>query len=519
MLHLRCACALALMLLASPAAADEPSPPPPDPVTDTTAVPEAAPEPDGEPAQPDATAAGDDARAPVPVDGESAGDRDRDEIADVFDEKPETGFRFGSYGRIAAATDLRGGRPEAVAIVAHGPRLVEPSYLELELQYGFRARSGALIRTVTTLAYDDQLFHETGKFEAGPAIRNLYAEATLTGGASLWVGSRMVRGDDIYLFDWWPLDDDNTLAAGGSWRRDGLTIAAHAGVNRLLDRFQFQEIEVAAPEQGATTIVQLNRQRMIASTTATYMVDGTDGRHAKVRLHAQLHGLPSGERRRETDSSIEQLPRDWGTTLGLELSAWTERDRDGRFRHLNLFARWSKGLAAYDELAPPTAVDTSLKTFPRASELVLGLGTSFDLALGNVVAGAYARRFVDADPNTRDRDDGWEYALAARPLARVTGDVHAGVDLSYQVRFPRGVDPLTGLAADPAVVAIAPMLVYAPMGPSAFDRPQLRLVYRAAHLNDGALGLYAADDPRRAHPWVHYLGVQAEWWFNSSSYQ
>ncbi len=439
--------------------------------------------------------------------------------APVVAADPDVGFRFGSYGRVAAATDLRGGRPEPVAVVAHGPRVVEPSYLELELQYGFRAKSGVLMRTVTTVAYDDQLFHDTGTFAAGPAIRNLYAEARWHGGSNVWVGSRMARGDDLYLFDYWPLDDDNTVAAGGAWIAGGLTVAGHVGVNRLLDRFQFQEVEVAAPEQGATTIVQLNRQRMIASTTVTYAVDGGGDRHAKIRLHAQLHGLPAGDRRRETDASIEHLPRDWGTNLGLELGAWTDRDADGRFRHLNLFARWAKGLAAYDELAPPTAVDTALKTFPRASELVFGVGGSADHRLGNVVASAYARRFVDADPNTRDRDDGWEYAIDARPLARVTGDVHAGVDVSYQVRFPRGLDPLTGLAADPAVVAIAPMLVYAPMGPSAYDRPQLRVVYRAAHLNDGALGLYAADDPRRDHPWVHYLGVQAEWWFNSSSYQ
>ena len=431
----------------------------------------------------------------------------------------ETGFRFGSYGRIAAATDLRGGRPEPVAIVAHGPRVVEPSYLELEFQYAFRARSGVLLRTVTTLAYDDQLFHETGRFEAGPAIRNLYAEARWKNGASAWVGSRMVRGDDLYLFDWWPLDDDNTVAAGGAWVQGKLTLAGHVGVNRLLDPFQYQEVDVAAPEQGATTIVQLNRQRMIGSITGTYVVDGEAGRHAKLRVHAQLHGLPAGERRRATDASIEHLPRDWGTTVGLELGTWRDRDDAGRFHHLNLFARWSKGLAAYDELAPPTAVDTELKTFPRASELVLGVGTSFDLRLGNVVGAAYARRFVDADPNERDRDDGWEYAIDVRPLARVAGDVHVGADLSYQVRFPRGLDPLSGVAADPAVLAIAPMLVYAPMGPSAFDRPQLRVVYRAAHLNDGALGLYAEDDPRRGHPWVHYLGVQAEWWFNSSSYQ
>jgi hypothetical protein len=69
------------------------------------------------------------------------------------------------------------------------------------------------------------------------------------------------------------------------------------------------------------------------------------------------------------------------------------------------------------------------------------------------------------------------------------------------------------------VFQIAPMVVYSPMGPSAYDRPQLRLVYRAAHLNDGALDLYVPDDPRHAHSWVHFLGVQAEWWFNSSTYK
>jgi hypothetical protein len=54
------------------------------------------------------------------------------------------------------------------------------------------------------------------------------------------------------------------------------------------------------------------------------------------------------------------------------------------------------------------------------------------------------------------------------------------------------------------------------MGPSAYDRPQLRLVYRAARLNEGARDLYVPDDPRRAETWVHFLGVQAEWWFNST---
>lgn len=427
-----------------------------------------------------------------------------------------TGFTFGSYGRIAAGTDLRGGTPEPVAVVAHGARVVEPTYLELDLAYGFVAPSGHRLRTVTTIAFGDSLFHSTGDFDATIAVRNLFLEAELGCGISAWAGSRMYRGDDIYLLDYWPLDDLNTVGAGARYRAGGLDVAAHAGVNRLLDDFQFQEDEVPDPEQGSTTVVQLDRQRFLASASAAYqrlLVPALD-LHGKVKLHAELHAVPDGARRRG-DDTLETLPRDWGTTVGVQAGVWTPAER-GLRRHANLFARWSKGLAAFDELAPPSATDDDLETFPGASELVLGLAGGWDHPLGNALIGGYARRFVDGDRNGADRDDGWEYIAAVRPLARAVGDLYAGADLSYQVRFPRGVNPTSQLASDPAIVQLAPMLVYSPMGPSAYDRPQLRLVYRAARLNEGARDLYVPDDPRHAETWVHFLGVQAEWWFNST---
>ena len=66
---------------------------------------------------------------------------------------------------------------------------------------------------------------------------------------------------------------------------------------------------------------------------------------------------------------------------------------------------------------------------------------------------------------------------------------------------------------------IAPMIVYSPMGPSGYDRPQLRLVYRAAFLNDAAIDLFVPGDPRRDHQTTHFLGFQCEWWFNSTTYR
>jgi hypothetical protein len=430
------------------------------------------------------------------------------------------GFTFGSYGRLIVGTDLRGGSPEQIKVVAHPPRIVEPTYLELQLGYGFLSQRGDAIRTVTTLAFGDKLFHYTGEFDAQPAIRNLYAEAILRGGrVSFWAGSRMYRGDDIYLFDYWPLDDINTVGGGVKYAGDRVEIAAHAGANRLLNSFQSQTRQVANPEQGATIITQLDRQRLIASTTVTINGPTIESRaHLKAKVHGEVQGLPSGTRLRD-DHTPESLPRDWGTTIGLQLGAWGFApldELDQHARHLNVFVRWSKGLAAYDELAPPTELDTSLATYPNASELVFGLSGAWDTDRWNVVVGAESRRFLGAGPRTNNPDDGWEYALDARPLVRAAGDFYAGVDLSFQARFPRGLNPTAQLAEDPAVTQIAPMIVYSPMGRHAYARPQIRLVYRAASLNQGALDLYVPDDPRHAHPWVHFLGLQAEWWFNSS---
>src|SRR5437868_6239147 len=47
----------------------------------------------------------------------------------------EGGFEFGSYGRVYAASDLRGGLGRGTNIVAFGPRIAdEGSYGELELR-------------------------------------------------------------------------------------------------------------------------------------------------------------------------------------------------------------------------------------------------------------------------------------------------------------------------------------------------------------------------------------------------
>lgn len=422
-------------------------------------------------------------------------------------EPEDVGFGFGSYGRVGVGTDLRGSTPEPVNVVAHGSRVVERPYMELDMYYRMPVKNDVRVTTVATVAFADELFHSSGEFDATIALRNLYAEAVTGSGWSVWIGSRMYRGDDIYLLDYWPLDDVNTVGGGVGLTRGKLELGFHAGANRLDSGFQYQEFDVPDPEFGAETITQLDRQRFIATGKLAYRVLP----RAKVKVYGEFAALPAGELRK-FDDETEALPEDFGWSLGAQLGTWGFGDRG---THANVFARFSQGLTAYDELATPFGFDPTRKTFPGAAEVVLGTSVNYERGPAGVMAGGYLRRFVDADGND-DRDDRWEWIADVRPSYAVNGSMLAAVDVSYQRAYPRGISPTMLLATEPAVFQIAPMFVYAPFGAGSYERPQFRVLYRAAHLNDGARDLYPMEDARRSIPWVHFLGMQVEWWFNST---
>jgi maltoporin len=434
------------------------------------------------------------------------------------------GFAFGSYGRVSAATDGRGGTPEPVTVVAHPPRVVENAYVELELRYAgaLPDAGGWTYRTVITPAFLGEPFHYTGDVGATQVmLRNLYAEL-VHGPLALWVGSRMWRGDDVYLLDWWPLDNLNLLGGGADWRDDRLELRLAGGVNRLLDPYQRQIIQVPDPVFGATPVTQLDRQRGVVAAKAGYRFLGParseDGElSAKAALYVEAQSLGAGTREREDDTR-EDLPSDRGLVVGGEVGLWGF-GVPGSASHANLFVRYARGLAASDWLAVPTVVGLDRRTWDGASEWVFGTSTNVELAPGGVILGAYARRFASAAPDRSiDPASGWEAVLDARPYAHIVGPLAAAVDVSWQKRWPNGLSPTTLAPSAPGVFQLAPMLLVTPGAVGSYVRPQLRLVYRAAHLDADARDTYAVDDPRRAHEWVHYLGVQAEWWFNSTSY-
>ena len=424
-------------------------------------------------------------------------------------------FQFGSYGRVPIGTDLEGQTGRQIRLIAHPPRLLEGPYGEVDFSYRFDVtRTNTAFLTHLTLALGEKLFHYSGNFSADLAVRNMYLEAedVWVRGLAAWVGSRMYRGTDVYLLDFWPLDEQNTVGGGVSYRFGDNNLRLHAGVNRLEDRFQAQTLAVPADTVGEREILLMDRQRGVLTLRGERLWALREKLKFSGVLYAEGHSISSGIRRVD-DFNEERLPADSGYLIGAMASAWGFAPAS----HVNLYARFASGLAAYDEMAVPVGVNRD-KTTSGAREILFALSANYEWRekLG-LLLGTYARNFKDADPAVYDRDDTWEVGLATRPAWFVSEHFHLIGELNFQYLRPNGLAPETAEHEKPFVfqLGIMPSLS---LGKGSYARPQLRLLYAVSFLNDAARHTYAAEDPLRGKSVRHYLGVGAEWWFHSSRY-
>lgn len=426
------------------------------------------------------------------------------------------GFSFGSYGRVVVSTDLRGHSGREANIVAWGTRIDDQTYTELEVHRDDDHAGGIHTRVVATLAVQGPLFHQSGTFSANIAVRNLFIEArdVLTRGLALWVGSRMYRGDDIYLLNWWPLDNLNTVGGGARYDIGShFTVYGHVGTNRLDSNYQFQRIRVVARDGfGAASVVLLDRPRFIGSLKGTYWLNGrTASSGLKASVYGEVHSLPEGVRQNSETGARELLRADGGFVLGAQIGAYTGH----RDTYVNLFFRYAQGLASYGDLAVPYTLD-ALQTAQRAQDVRLAFAGNAEHEWFGVMAGGYLRYFRDADPSLFGRNDLWEGTLVVRPTVWIGQHVGISAEGSYQMQAFNMLDSETGRARTASVWRFGLIPFVTPAGRGHFTRPHLRMIYAATFRDDGALRLYAPDDPFARFHVEHYLALSCEWWFNSS---
>lgn len=510
-----------------------PPPPPPSLAEDPAGTPPPVPSalPPGTsittPNKPDAPVSSDTSAPSVPgATSQTVGGGN--EPTRTITEKPslhEGKFEFGSYGRVWAASDLRGGMGRGTNVVAFGPRIVdEASYAELELRREDTWSEHIKGRVVATLALLPPFFHFDGKMLDSIAVRNLYAQGTYDS-VTMWAGSRMYRGDDIYLLNWWPLDNQNTVGGGvgapiykskGEGTSYETILQAHVGQQRLDNPYQFQEVPVVAPYGfGTVNVTKLDRPRTIETLKLTQFVrpgGGTSG--FKFVLYGEAHQIASGNYRDPLTELDKNLPSDFGFMVGSQLTYFTGQ----RDTYTSLVLRYANRLAAYDPLAVPITFALD-RTTEGASETQAALSGNFETEYFAVTYAGYLRFFRDPSPGVTSTQKYDEGAVVVRPSVFLGNHFGVSVEGSYQQRriamaSADGSD--SPLSASVAKAGIMPY--FSPSGRGTFKRPQIRLLYNASFRNSGARGLYAQEDVFAQRSVEHYFGVGAEWWFNSSSY-
>lgn len=437
-------------------------------------------------------------------------------------------FEFGSYGRVRAGSDLRGGTGRQANVVSHGDRIDEDSYAELELRREDSFAQNIRSKVVATLALFPPFFHFSGDATQTTAVRNLYAQATYDD-LTLWAGSRMYRGDDIYLLDWWPLDNQNTLGGGAGykvrWTSDETSIALHAGMQRLDSSYQYETIPVPVPATLAsqngptsTNVTSLDRARTVETLKLTHLV-----RHAnpeqkdgmKFVAYAEAHELSAGVYTDTTTTPRNQvsLPSDTGFLVGAEVAYWTGQ----RDTFVQLFVRHARGIAAYDPLAVPLTFAND-RTTGGSTETLAALGGNYEFGPFGVLVGAYVRAFRDGDPSPTTSQKYDEGIAAVRPQIYVGQRWGIALEGAYEARRYALVDPNTGQQLVASAIRGGVIPYFSPSGRGSYRRPQLRLLYAVTARNQGTRNLYPQQDVFNQRGVEQFFGVGAEWWFNSSSY-
>jgi maltoporin len=474
------------------------------------------------------------APAPAPAPADTTAPRTSGAPTDETAAPPPTGhsgqFEFGSYGRVQIASDLRGGTGREANIVSYGTRIDEDSYAELELRREDSFSDGIKNKVVTTLALFPPFFQFTGDPIQNIGLRNLYDQASY-GPLTMWVGSRMYRGDDIYLLDWWPLDNQNTVGGGVGVNLPATSfgetsVALHAGMERLDNPAQFEQIPVVAPfGVGTTNVTVLDRPRMIETLKITQLVRKTkvaqpfedEKKGFKVILYGEAQELSAGVYQDTSvgtaNPTLTPYPSDSGFLVGGEVAYWTgERDT-----FIQVFGRYAHGLAAYDPLAEPTtfAIDHTTR---GANEALFAIGGNLEAGAFGLLYGAYFRYFTDGDPQPTSIQTYDEGTVDVRPQVFLGEHWGIAVDGSYQARRYAELDPTTNAPLTAAEWRGGIIPYFSPSGRGSYKRPQLRVIYAITSRNEGARALYAAQDVFSQRSIEHYLGLGVEWWFNSSSY-
>jgi maltoporin len=329
----------------------------------------------------------------------------------------------------------------------------------------------------------------------------------------------MYRGDDVYLLNFWPLDNLNMVGGGlkialDTTSEEATSAALAVGLGRASDPFSFQTRPSLSPSGfGSTDVITLDRPRTVVSLKAQHLHFFQRGSGPipglKFVLYAEQHAMSRGTRVNESNLK-EELPSETGTMIGGQIGMFAgERDV-----FINLFLRHATGLAAYGDKTVPTALSPE-KTTSGARETLVALSANYEKGIFGQLVGGYFRGFKDASCNPYSRNTINEGSFNVRPIVWLGEHVGVAAEGSYQALATAAVRD-DGKPERGSMWRFGLMPFLTPAGRGSFTRPHFNVVYLFSTRDAGARLRYAPEDKFARRSNEHYLGLSVEWWFNSS---
>jgi len=356
---------------------------------------------------------------------------------------------FSAYARSGIQVGSQGGKgenlnPEGGFAITN--RLQETSYFELGANTHLEQDS----RLVMTFGNGSDMPHYSGDWP-GPAfaVRNFYFAMDKmpdNPSTSLWLGSRMYRGGDIYLFDMWPSDNQNMLGAGIAY---GKSTKVEFAIGAKSD---------AAYSGPVTTLNSKSGQRYFLINKLEMPITADK----KLKTNAEFHFIPKSSASYIVGASTTPInvPSSSGVLLSAQYPFWGTNTG---------FMRLGAGdvEAPKFELAQVAVQDYPGLTTRTGSKLAhVGLSNAmefepFNLGVMYAVIGQWSK--------PRDAAAASCITSSVRPMYYVTNRLHAGFELDGVHYFKQ----LTSNDID--YFEISPMLEYA-INKNVYGSPKFRLI-------------------------------------------
>ncbi|PIB35225.1 hypothetical protein BFP72_07350 [Reichenbachiella sp. 5M10] len=445
------------------------------------------------------------------------------------------GFGFGSYGRIGVGwlptiQSSDGRRLNLNNMGSIGGRMEEQDYMELGVAFHIKPDNFPKDSTQITVQIRSSLYSNNleyfGNSSTGDAFSSLtlafpeiFVEArdVLTKYLNVWVGSRLYRGPDVHMADYFYFNDHSGQGFGVEYKgtRMSMNFVSSTDTTASVPPYFYLNIKSGTPS------LEL-RQRLVTVVEQDIPLS----KESFITLIGEYHhmGDPSDKEINPGDSSaLYSFPGEDGWVLGAKLQ-WNRIPgfSQGSFNHVAL--RYGHGIANGGDGGNSRTWNTfgaaNLDTYSFANAYAWHFVDHFLLNMGDRMSvngyGLFNKSKGAAD--TDGLADTYlgrevynlktEWALGVKVVNYITDQFHFQSELHHAERRD-GDQPwyaMTKLSLVPTLAVTGNRSVWA--------RPHLRLVYSVARYNnaarDAAYSPYLAlSGPER---WGQYIGVKAEWW-------